>query len=92
MIAVLENLLKGKKVYDAKTLFLKLKKANAALLDLSKEAVVEMRRQIWTTYSNLNDWFDSWEKFLITHCFASEVLKKTVKRKLYFPRNKNDAL
>jgi len=37
MIAVLENLLKGEKVYDAKTLFLKLKKANAALLDLSKK-------------------------------------------------------
>ncbi len=45
MIAALENLLKGKKVYDAKTLFLKLKKANAAVLDLSKEEVVEMRRK-----------------------------------------------
>jgi hypothetical protein len=84
VIAVLENLLKGKKVYDAKTLFLKLKKANAALLDLSKEAVVEMRRQIWTTYSNLNDWFDSWEKFLITHCFASEVFKENGEKEIIF--------
>jgi len=84
MIAALENLLKGKKVYDAKTLFLKLKKANAAVLDLSKEEVVEMRRQIWTTYSNLNDWFNAWEKFLITHGFACEVIKENGEKEITF--------
>jgi hypothetical protein len=51
-----------------------LRKTNAALLDLSKEEVVEMKRQIWTTFSNLNDWFDAWERFLVTYGFASEII------------------
>jgi hypothetical protein len=46
------------------------------LLDLSKEEVVEMRRQIWTTYTNLNHWFDSWERFIVTYGFAADMMSK----------------
>ncbi len=74
----------GEKIHDAKTLFLKLKKANASLLDLSKDEAVEMRRQIWTTNSNLNGWFDAWEKFLIIHGFASETVKDNGEKEIIF--------
>ncbi len=50
-----------------------MKVANAALLELSKEEVIEFRRQIRTTHSNLNDWFDSWETFLFYQGFATEI-------------------
>jgi hypothetical protein len=66
LIACIKHLLKGKEVYNELTLFLKIKKANASLLELSKEEVVEMRRQMWTAFNNLNDWFDSWEAFVLS--------------------------
>ncbi len=61
-----------------------MKKANASLLDLSKDEAVEMRRQIWTTNSNLNGWFDAWEKFLIIHGFASETVKDNGEKEIIF--------
>jgi len=42
-----------------------MKVASAALLELSKEEAIELQRQIWTTHTNLNDLFDSWEAFLV---------------------------
>ncbi len=67
-----------------KTLLYKLRKADAGLLDLSKEEVVEMRRQIWTTYINLNDWFDSWERFLVSHGFAAEITDESGTKEIIF--------
>lgn len=84
LLCVLDNLLKGKKIYDSKTLFAKLRKNNASLLDLSKEEVVEMRRLIWTTFSNLSDWYDAWEKFLTTQGFASEIINESGAKEIVF--------
>jgi len=27
---------------------------------------------MWTTYANLNEWFDAWELFLVSHGFADK--------------------
>jgi hypothetical protein len=45
---------------------------------------VEMRRQIWTTYTNLNDWYDSWEKFLVSHGFATEIIHESGTKEIVF--------
>ena len=34
--------------------------------------VIELRRQQWTTRANLNLWFDSWKRFLLTMDFGME--------------------
>jgi hypothetical protein len=49
--------------------------ANAAL-DLSKEDFIKLQRQIWTTHTNLNDWFDSWEAFLVSQGFETEITRE----------------
>jgi hypothetical protein len=61
-----------------------LRKNNASLLDLSKEEVVEMRRLIWTTFSNLSDWYDAWENFLTTQGFASEITSESGAKEIVF--------
>jgi hypothetical protein len=43
-----------------------------------------MRRQIWTTYTNLNDWYDSWEKFLVSHGFAAEIIYESGTKEIVF--------
>jgi uncharacterized protein YllA (UPF0747 family) len=43
-----------------------------------------MRRQIWTTYTNLNDWYDSWEKFLVSHGFATEIIHESGTKEIVF--------
>jgi hypothetical protein len=73
LVSCLEELQKTQKIYDSGHLFNKIRVANAALLELSKEEVIELRRQIWTTHTNLNDWFDSWEAFLVSQGFATEI-------------------
>ncbi len=47
--------------------------ANAAFLELYTEEVIELQRQIWTTHTNLSDWFDSWEAFLVSQGFATDI-------------------
>ena len=71
LLTSLELLLKGKKI-KAETVFKKFKKENAALLDISKEQVVEMRRLMWATPKNLSDWFDEWEHFVLAQGFATK--------------------
>jgi hypothetical protein len=73
LVSCLEELQKTNKIYESGRHFNKIKVANAALLALSKEEVIELRRQIWTTHTNLNDWFDSWEVFLVSQGFATEI-------------------
>jgi len=51
---------------------MKIKKANASSIELSKEEVVEMRHQMWTTFSNLTDWFDAWEDFALHQGFPTK--------------------
>ena len=36
------------------------------------ECSVDDRRWQWTTYSNLNTWFDGWKAFLLHHGFAED--------------------
>ena len=78
LISSMKHLLKGNEMYNELTLFLKIKKANASSLELSKEEVVEMRRQMWTTFSNLTDWFDAWEDFALRQGFATKEGESTV--------------
>jgi hypothetical protein len=67
---------KDKNIYESGHLFNKITVANAALLDLSKKETIELQRQIWTTHTNLNDWFDSWEAFLVSQGFATEIFSE----------------
>jgi hypothetical protein len=73
LISCLKHFLKGKEIYNELTLFLKIKTANGSLLELSKEEVVEMRCQMWTTFTNLMDWFDAWEAFVVAQGFATKI-------------------
>jgi hypothetical protein len=43
----------------------------ASNISLDKESLIELRRQIWTTYSNLSTWYNGWEKFVLDRAFAS---------------------
>jgi hypothetical protein len=43
-----------------------------------------MRRQIWTTYTNLNDCYDSWEKLLVTFGFAAETIHDSSTKEIIF--------
>jgi hypothetical protein len=69
---VLDQVLKYKKNVKSWTIYQHYKKENAYLLQLSKEEVQEYRRIMWTTHTTLNDWFDSWEEFCLSHGFASK--------------------
>ena len=71
LVAALEAVTQGKGTSNATTLFKKIRKENAALLDLSKEQVIEMRRLIWTTPENLNNWFEEWGLFCVSKGFAT---------------------
>ncbi len=44
----------------------------AAIFQSSKEALVELHHQIWTTYSNISSWFDAWEEFALSYGFTTE--------------------
>jgi len=71
LIAALELLLNGNGTSNPTTLFKRVKKENAGLLELSKEHLIEMRRLLWTTPKNLNDWFDEWGLFCVEKGFAT---------------------
>ena len=43
----------------------KLRKETANKLDIGERNVIEERRSKWTTYTNLNLWYDTWERILI---------------------------
>ena len=40
-------------------------------MEIGKKNVLEQRRSKWTTYTNLNMWFNTWEGVLIDLVFAS---------------------
>ena len=72
IISVLAELLKLRKPDahgSAKWLWSKLRDINASVLNLSKQFLVELRRQMWTTFDNLSDWFDAWERYDILFLF-----------------------
>ena len=59
---------------DPKWLWRKVKGKNAAYFTLSKEYAQELRRQTWTTYRNLNDWFEGFKVFCLDKGFAIQDL------------------
>jgi hypothetical protein len=48
----------------------RIKKRFPHMLNMDKELLVELRRQMWTTFDNLNEWFDAWKAFCIDCGFA----------------------
>ncbi len=54
-------------------LFLYIKNGYASLLELLKEEIEKMNHQMWTAYTNLTNWLDSWETFAVTQGFVMKV-------------------
>jgi hypothetical protein len=75
MVNIVAELLKGSAASEAcpKWLWCKIKACNAAFFDPSKEQMVELRRQQWTTFTNLKDWFIAFCKFCLEFGLATEV-------------------
>jgi hypothetical protein len=75
MINIVTELIESSEQSDACPTWLwsKIKTRNAAFFDLSKEQMVELRRQLWTTYRNLKDWFVAFRNFCVEYRFATEV-------------------
>ena len=70
LVACLKELLNThlkRGLYKPISLWKKEKWENAALLKLSSTQVLELRHQIWMTYTNLNDWFDAWSLFTLKY-------------------------
>ena len=45
---------------------------HADVITRANKCSVDDRRWQWTTYTNLNDWYDGWRRFLVFHEFATE--------------------
>ena len=75
MVNIVAELLKDSAASEAcpKWLWSKIKARNAAFFDLSKEQMVELRRQQWTTFTNLKYWFLAFRKFCLEFGFSTEV-------------------
>ncbi len=43
-----------------------------------------MRRQIRTAYTNLNDRYDSWKKFLVTYGFVAKIINESGTKEIIF--------
>ncbi len=66
----LDQVIKAKKV-KSWTIYQHYNRENAALLQLSKK-VQEYCQIMWTTHTNLSDWFDAWEEFCLSYGFAAK--------------------
>jgi hypothetical protein len=75
MINIAAKLLKDSVASDVcpKWTWSKIKAQNSAFFDLSKEQMVELRRQQWTSYTTLKDWFVAFHAFCLEFGFATEV-------------------
>ena len=58
------------KKFSCRHLWDSVRAANPLGYSMEKEMVIELRRQQWTTRANLNLWFDSWKRFLLTMDFG----------------------
>jgi hypothetical protein len=61
----------GTIITSPRNLWRKLKAENAICLELSREVQVELWRQIWTTATNLGDWYAHFESFCIEYGFGN---------------------
>jgi hypothetical protein len=73
IVPKLEELFHGtaKSNIDARTLWRRIQRDCSEELQFSSEFLQELRRQFWTTYENLDRWFDAWEAILVELGFAS---------------------
>jgi hypothetical protein len=60
----------SKVISSPRNLWCKLKAENVICLELSRNVQVELRRQMWKTYTNLGDWYDQLESFCIEYVFG----------------------
>jgi hypothetical protein len=74
ILPLLEDAIHGTKKHglDTRCMLRRLLRDCAEELQTSKEIVQELRRQFWTTYSNLDRWFNAWEETLLTLGFATK--------------------
>jgi hypothetical protein len=70
LVSCIRNL--GTRITSPRNLWRKLKAENAICLELSREVQVELRRQMWTTATNLGDWYDHFESFCIEYGFGDD--------------------
>jgi hypothetical protein len=71
LVSCIRNL--GTRITGPRNLWRKLKAENAICLELSREVQVELRRQIWTTATNLGDLYDHFEHSALNTALATMV-------------------
>jgi hypothetical protein len=69
--SVVRKAAEGRQLQDSRAFWRRMQGRLASNISLDKESLIELRRQIWTTYSNLSTWYDGWEKFVLDRAFAS---------------------
>jgi hypothetical protein len=70
LVSCISNL--GKIITSPHNLWRKFKADNTICLELSREVQVELRRQMWTTATNLGDWYNHFESFCIEYGFGDD--------------------
>lgn len=76
--SVVEKAAEGRQLQDTRAFWRRLQGRLASNISLDSESLIELRRQIWTTYGNLNAWYDGWEKFIVDKGFATKEADGTV--------------
>jgi len=69
--SVVRKAAEGRQLQDSRAFWRRMQGRLASNISLDKESLIELRRQIWTTYSNLSTWYDGWKKFVLDRAFAS---------------------
>jgi hypothetical protein len=75
IVAMIEALLLGSTVLNIprpRHLWRKIETQYYVILELSKEQQSELRRQMWTTVNNLDEWYDRWKSFCLEFGFADD--------------------
>ncbi len=76
--AVIKDAAQGRALKDPRAFWRRMQSRLAMNISTDAEALIELRRQIWTTYGNLNAWFDGWERFVLEKGFACRGTDGTV--------------
>jgi len=69
--ALVTKAAQGRKLKDGRAFWRRMQGRLSSYISLDSESLIELRRQIWTTYGNLTTWFDGWEAFMVTKGFAT---------------------
>jgi hypothetical protein len=69
--SVVRKAAEGRQLRDSRAFWRRMQGRLASNISLDSESLIELRRQIWTTYGNLSTWYDGWEKFVLDRAFAS---------------------